>query len=122
MILISKLIAIALIMLGCGVLLKKGLLQKIANYVKVDSRVYVIAVARIIIGVIFIIASFVGTAGWIVPVLGWLIIISGVFVFVIKKEKALEIVDKVLAHPSAKMQRLIATVPIVIGVLVLCSL
>jgi len=122
MVLLAKLIAIALIMMGCAVVLKRKLLEKAADYVKADSRVYIIAVLRIVIGVIFIIAAMMKSANWIVPVLGWLIIMSGAFVFAIDKKKTIAFVDKIFAHPSPMIQRLIGTIPILIGVLVISAL
>ncbi len=122
MILLTKLIAIAFIILGCIVIMKRGVLKTMLEYVKVGNRIYGLAALRILFGIIFIMAAIMGRSGWIVTVLGWLLIVSGVFIFVIKKEKAIEVMDKKVELLKPKTVRLLGTIPVAIGVLLISAL
>ena len=122
MVLLAKLIAIGFIIMGCVVIMKHGLLKKMLDYVEVGNRIYGIGVVRVLFGVIFIMAAVMARAGWIVTAIGWLLILSGVAVFILKKEKAIELVEKVAGHAKPKQARLIGTIPVIIGVLLLCAL
>jgi nucleoside diphosphate kinase len=122
MILLAKLVAIGFIILGCVVIMKHGLLKKMLDYVEEGNRIYGIAVVRVLFGVIFIMAAVMARAGWIVTAIGWLLILSGVAVFVLKKEKAIELVEKVAGTAKPKKAKFIGTIPVVIGVLLLCAL
>ena len=110
------------IILGCVVVMKHGLLKKMLDYVEEGNRIYGIAVARALFGIIFIMAAVMARAGWVVTVIGWLLIVSGVAVFVLKKEKAIELVEKVAGNAKPKQAKLIGTIPVIIGVLLLCAL
>ncbi|MBU1657009.1 MAG: hypothetical protein KKB12_02430, partial [Candidatus Omnitrophica bacterium] len=119
MVLLAKLVAIAFIIIGCIVIMKRGVVKTILEYVKVGNRIYGVAALRILFGIIFILAAVMARSGWIVTVIGWLLIVAGVFVFVIKKEKAFEIIDKMVTNAKPKTIRLIGTIPVVIGVLLI---
>jgi len=122
MVLLAKLVAIAFIIMGCVVILRRGVLKTMIAYVEVGNRIYVIAAIRILLGIIFILAAIMARSGWIVTVIGWLLIVSGVAVFILKKEKGVELIEKVVGGADQKKVRLIGTIPVVIGVLLLCTL
>jgi uncharacterized protein YjeT (DUF2065 family) len=122
MVLIAKLISIALVLCGFAMILKKELLNKIIEYVKEGNRVYGIAVGRALFGIILLNVASISRVPWVIVLIGLLLIVSGILCFVLKKEKVIGKIDKIFTDPSERTLRLIGTVPMVVGVLLLCAL
>ena len=99
---LSKLIALLLVISGCVLILKPETIKKVMDYVKEGNRVYGIAVIRIVIGIILLLASSQARIAWVVFILGLLPVATGILVFVWKKEKSLKIAEQFISGSEKK--------------------
>jgi len=118
---IAKLVAVLLIVLGCALMLRPEIVRQIVEYFKEGNRIYVLGVVRIVIGLILLNVSFQSRLTWIVFLVGILSIASGIFIFIMKKDKVLEIAEQMVPKDKKGLYPL-GAVPVVIGVLLFFSL
>jgi drug/metabolite transporter (DMT)-like permease len=122
MIIMGNLYAIFLIIFGCVVILKKDSLGKIVEFVKTGNNMYVISAINIIMGLDYLKISIVSRMIWIVFFFGVIILLKGIFPFVVKKKKAVEIIDELFGDPTPSSAKFIGACCIVVGALLICAI
>ena len=116
MVFFVKILSVLIVVFGCLVMLKPKIIKDIAAYVKVDNRIYIIAIIRSLVGVLLIIAAQYCSVPWIVLFLGAILVFSAIMFFIVKKE----IMDGMinwLENSSSKQVYLIGGVALAIGIL-----
>jgi heme O synthase-like polyprenyltransferase len=93
MVLIVKLFSIAIIVYGCLLILRPGILKKSFGYLKEGKRPYIASGIKIVVGILFIIASSYCSIPWIVLFLGALAAFSGIAAFLVKKSLIDQLMD-----------------------------
>ena len=119
--LIARIVALILIGFGCVFMLRSETIKKVLDYVKQGNRIYGIGVLRILIGLVFLSVSSGSRITWVVVIIGLVVLGSGVAIFVLKKDRSLALAEKIHDMPGATLN-LIGTIPLFIGILLLCSL
>jgi hypothetical protein len=118
MLFVTKVIAVFLIAAGCVLMLRPLLVKNMLDFIKKDNRIYVVAMVRILVGFLFINVSFLSRVTWVVFSFGLLALASGVLIFLLKKDKVIELAERMIAESMG----LIGTIPLLLGVLLYCSL
>ena len=104
MVLLVKLLAIALIVYGCVILLRPSVLKKMVEYVKQGNRVYVASTVRVLIGILFVLAHRACRIEWVILFFGSFLIVSGSLVFILKRE----VIDKMIVWIESRTKKDIA--------------
>lgn len=115
-----RIIGIVITIMGVVFLLNPPMLKKALGYFKQGKRLYGAGVARIVLGVIFLLSASQCRLAWVIVVLGLLFLVAGIFIFGLGLDKCRGIVDKVEGKPDFVI-RLITVIPIIIGLLIICS-
>ncbi|MGB2706231.1 MAG: hypothetical protein WBC74_05205 [Candidatus Omnitrophota bacterium] len=119
MVILVKLIGIIVVGMGLVFVLKPDVIKQIfAYYLREKRRIYIIGVARIIIGFIFLMGASQCRVVWAIIVIGLLPLVSGISIFVLGPDKCKNILKKWQEKPL-KTLRLLSLVPIIYGLLIL---
>ena len=118
MFLLARLIGI--ISLGAGLifLLNPATMKKVFSYVLKGKRIYGIGVARIIAGLIRLMAASQCRVIWAMIVIGILPLAGGIIIFVLGIERCKGMIKKWQGKPR-KILRMVSFVPIIFGLLIL---
>jgi len=117
MVLIIKLIAIAIIIYGCILVLRPRVKKMVIGYIKESNRIYIANGVKLAIGIFMLIAASSCRVPWVVLVLGGLAALSGIALFLVKKNVVDDVI-KWLDTRSAKQVRIMGIVIIVVGALI----
>ena len=114
---IALLIAMLMVLLGLtGVLWPEGLMQ-LATYAHSRSGLYVLAVARIVLGGLLFFAGSATRTPKTIRVIGLVMVIAGIVTALISPEHALEMKDWWIAR-GPDMLRIAACVPLAVGLFI----
>jgi len=100
MVLLVKVLSIAIIVYGCSVMLRPRLIKKVVEWAKEGNNVAIANAAKVVIGIILMIASSYCSVPWVVLFLGALSAFTGALAFVIKKNIVMHLLDWVDQQPS----------------------
>jgi uncharacterized protein YjeT (DUF2065 family) len=120
MILIVRIIGIVISLIGLAFLINPALMKKFISFMKKADRIYAIGVLRLILGTIFIMAATAANCSAVITVIGILMVIGGVLVFALGKNRVTAVMEWYLKMPDSNM-RLFAIVPVLLGTLILFS-
>jgi uncharacterized protein YjeT (DUF2065 family) len=118
MILIVRIIGIVISLIGLAFLINPALMKKFISFMKKADRIYAIGVLRLILGTIFIMAATAANCSAVIT--GILMVIGGVLVFALGKNRVTAVMEWYLKMPDSNM-RLFAIVPVLLGTLILFS-
>ncbi|MBF0252903.1 MAG: hypothetical protein HQL29_03720 [Candidatus Omnitrophica bacterium] len=122
MIVLVKLVAILMMLAGSVILLKDGVIDKMMDYIREGNRIYIAGALRIIVGLCFLAVAPQAGAPWILVIVGLLAIACGALVFVWKKEKSIEVVNKIIGDEPEKRKRIVGAIPLLLGVIILLAI
>jgi len=120
MILLVKLIGILMLCMGVIYILNPALMKKMISFWKQDKRVYAGGLLRLLFGVIFLWSAAQAKLPAVIYVLGILMLLGGVFIFIMRLEKIKRMLDWWDKKPDS-ISRLIAILILAIGALVIYS-
>ena len=120
MILIVNIMGVVMSLVGLTFLFKPSLMKKFVSFMKGTKKIYMIGILRLALGVIFIIAAPQANYAPVIMAIGILMVSSGILVFGLGLKRATAIMEWFLKMPDSNA-RLIAIVPILLGVLILFS-
>ncbi|MEA3489150.1 MAG: hypothetical protein U9R44_02260 [Candidatus Omnitrophota bacterium] len=115
-----KVLAVAIIVYGCLLILRPGILKKIFEYVKQGNRLYIANGIKGVVGIFLIIASSRCSVPWIVLFLGALTVLSVIVGFLVKKKTVMELIERLVARP-VKFVYLIGAIALALGVLLVLA-
>ena len=113
MVLIVKVFSIAIIIYGCLLMLRPGILKKILEYMKEGNRAYIASGIKAVVGILFMFAASACSIPWIIFLLGALAALGGIAAFVIKKK----VMVQMLEWAEKKPVRVIGAAALVMGIL-----
>ncbi len=113
MVLIVKLLSIAIIIYGCLLMLRPGILKKVLEYIKEGNRAYIASGIKAVVGIFFMIAASKCSIPWIILFFGALAALSGIAAFVIKKK----VMVQILEWAEKKPVRAVGVIALIMGVL-----
>jgi uncharacterized membrane protein HdeD (DUF308 family) len=116
MILLVKLFSIVVIIYGCLLILKPGILKVVFEYAKKKNRVYVAGGVKALVGVVLVIAASSCEIPWIVFFLGALCVFGGAATFLLKKTAVVQMMEWVEKKPDWHVY-LVGAIALAIGVL-----
>ncbi|MFH1654298.1 MAG: hypothetical protein ABIE74_09650 [Pseudomonadota bacterium] len=120
MVIAVKVISIIIAAFGILLVVKSTFLRQILTFGLEGKRIYAIAVLRFILGTFFLIAATQCRMPWLVIILGLLMLISGIFVFVLGIERSKAMVQK-WQQLSDLTLRFVSLIPVAVGALLLYS-
>jgi hypothetical protein len=99
---------------GVLFLIKPDAAKSVMRFFIQNNRVYIAAVVRTIIAIIFLIAARQCRIPWIVISLGVLLLISGIIGFAVKSSSQKAMLNWWLSRPAITI-RLLSIIPLIIG-------
>ena len=112
--------AIGIIYLAAGVILivRPSLIRSIIDYFKVDKRIYIGGAARLVFGVLLLIATPQASFPWITGIIGVIITIAGIMIFALGVQRIHGVMDKMHAKPD-NILRIPPAILAVLGILLI---
>jgi len=120
MLILVKLVGMILVAIGIVFLLSPKRMRQWMVFCEKGIRPYVMGILRILIGIVFLLAAPQSRVAWVIITVGLLALIGGITFFVLGLEK-LKGMLKWWQGRSLPVLRLIALIPIAIGVVILYS-
>ncbi len=117
---VVKIIGIVLIFMAILYLLKPDVIKKIMEFFKQGYRIYFIAVTRLTLAVIFLLAAGQCKKPWVIIALGIVFIISALLIFMLGAAKVKKIIDWWQRQPSLFL-RIAALIVLALGVIIIYS-
>jgi len=121
MVVLVKLIGIFIVIVGIIFLVSPKTMRRFMVFWEKGKRVYIGCMLRILIGIIFLLAASQCRLIGVIVTLGILFIITGSIIFIIGLDRT-KIILKWWYGRSLLVLRLIALIPIAVGVLILYSI
>ncbi len=120
MVIVIKSLGIVFVLIGIAYLLRPDILKTLMSFFKKGKRIYVAGLIRFALAVIFLLAATQCRKPKIVGAFGVLFLLSGVLIFVLGPETIRRIFDW-YEQQSALVFRIIASVVIVVGAIIIFS-
>ena len=117
MVLIVKLIAIAIIIYGCIVVLRPRVKKVGIAYIKENNRIYIANGIKTAVGIFMLIAASSCRVPWIILVIGGLAALTGIALFLVKKNVVDDIIQWIESR-HMKQVRMIGGIIIAVGALI----
>jgi len=113
---------IAIIMVGTGIIFLLGpkAMRQFMVFLEKGKRLYISAILRILIGVIFLLAASQARIAWVIVTLGILALVRGTIFFILGLDRVKTML-KWWYGRSLLVLRLIALIPIAVGALLFYS-
>ena len=121
MLLLVRLVGLLILGLGVYFVINPEKMKAYFNFWKKDKRIYWIGGLRILIGILFIKASSFCKWDIFIMILGILVLIKGIMIFVLGKDRVIKIVEKWVTKPEDAIRRL-AVIAVTLGVLILFAI
>lgn len=120
MILLVNIIGILMVCMGFIYVLNPALMKKMISFWRQSKRIYAGGLLRLLFGAIFLWSASQAKIQVVIYVLGILMLLGGVFIFVMGQEKVKRMLDWWDKKPDSIL-RLIAILILAIGALVIYS-
>jgi len=117
---IIKILGIVFIVFGILYFTRPEIMERMIEFFKQGKRIYLAGLLRFALAIIFLIGARECHRFWIIFTLGILFLIGGVLIFVLGPEKIRRIFDWYQSQ-SLLFFRIIAVVPMVLGVVIIFS-
>jgi hypothetical protein len=121
MLILSKIIAILIVAAGCIFLVKPMTLKQYMAFCREGNRIYLMGTARILFGIIFLLAASACRLPGVVLTFGILGLIGGIIIFSVSLEKSKSMISW-WRERSFIILRLISVLAILAGGLLLYSI
>jgi len=120
MVLFVKVLSIAVILYGCLIILRPSILKKLLEDCRKGNRVYYVSGAKVIAGILLMIASRECVVQWFILFIGAVTTLGAGVMFLIKKKAILQYVDWVDSRP-VKFTYFMGGASIVLGTLMILA-
>ena len=121
MLVLVKVVGIIMVALGIIFLLSPKTMRQFMAFCGKGRELYIAGILRILIGVIFLLAASQSRIAWVIVTVGILALIGGVTFFILGLERVKTMLSWWHGR-SLLVLRLVALIPIAIGVLILYSI
>ncbi len=120
MVTVVKLIGVIFIALGVSFIFNPHGLRKLIEFFCQSSRVYAVAILRIILGIVFLISATQCRKVGIMIMIGIIVLLAGILIFVLGPERIRKMAHQVVNSSNVTL-RLISLLPVILGGLILYS-
>ena len=121
MLLLAKLISILIICIGVALSANPSLSKSFIAFARVGKRYFIGVAVRISFGIIILLAAPKSSCPWGTVIFGALFVISGIVLAVLGEERLHKILDWLDNKPE-KFIRIIAILPIILGLVLFITL
>jgi uncharacterized protein YjeT (DUF2065 family) len=118
--LVIKIIGIIFVFITITYLLKPDIMKRLMEFSKQGRRVYLGALLRFVLAVVFLLAARQCSQFWVIFAFGVLFIISGLLIFILGPEKVKSYITWWQKQPLIFL-RLVALIGLAIGALIIYS-
>lgn len=115
---VIKSLGIVFVLIGFVFLLRPDIMKWLINFIKRGKRIYLAALIRIALAVIFLFGASQCSQKWIIAAFGILFLLAGLLIIVLGHERTRRILDWYGNRPLL-IFRVIAIVPMVLGAIVI---
>lgn len=120
MVIIVKIIGLLFVAAGIFLLIKPEMAKKMMAYWDEGSRIYGLAIVRIVVGVLLIADAKGCNMPWLVITIGALPLIGGILILVMGFERSKAILAIWKEKPD-KLFRMLSIIPLVMGILLIMA-
>ena len=120
MVIFVKIVGILILVLSIMGIIYPDAMKKVALFFVEGKRLYIVGVIRIIIGICLLLAASQAKIPIIILILGIIILVAGIFCFLIGPEKMKPKINAIM-EKSANIRRLLAVIAFIIGALMVYS-
>ncbi len=115
---IIKILGVLFILLGIGFIIKPQAVKWLMFFLKQGKRIYLAALLRLALAVVFLLGAGACRIQWIIAVLGILFLLGGLLIFIISPKKIGRMLDWFENKPAIVF-RLLSLVVIALGAVVI---
>lgn len=115
---VIKSLGIVFVLIGFVFLLRPDIMKWLINFIKRGKRIYLAALIRIAMAVIFLLGASQCSKKWIIAAFGILFLLAGLLIIFLGPERTRRILDWYENRPLL-IFRVIAIVPIILGAVVI---
>jgi uncharacterized protein YjeT (DUF2065 family) len=116
--LVIKIIGIVIVAIGVVYILKPGVMNRLFEFFKKGSRLYLAAPVRLALAVVFLVGAGECKQFWVILALGILFLISGILVFVLGPKKLRPMIEW-FQKQSEFLHRAMALIVLAVGVVII---
>lgn len=121
MVIIVKIIGLLFVAAGILLMIKPAIAKKMLAYWDEGSRIYGLAIVRIVVGVLLIADARGCTMPWLVIAIGVLPLVGGILILIMGFKKSKEMLAIFKEKPDILFRRL-SFIPLVMGVLLIMAI
>lgn len=121
MVALAKLVGIVLSVFGVVMIVKPQTAKSMLGFAEEGKRVFGIAIARIIAGLILIFAARSCMMPWLVMLIGIIITLAGILIFVLGEDRVKAKIAEFKTKPNTFIRK-VAIVPLAVGLLLLWAI
>lgn len=115
-----QIIGIVIVAIGIVYILKPSVMNRLFEFFKKGSRLYVAAPIRLVLGIVFLLGARECKHFWVIMVLGILLLISGILVLLLGPRKLVPMIEW-FQKQSEILQRVVALIVLAVGVVIIIS-
>jgi hypothetical protein len=117
---VVKIVGIVIVLLAVLFLLKPDITKHLLGFFRRGKRIYLAAVVRLIMAIVFLLAARECDITWVIVVFGVLFLISGLLIFMIGAERIKPMLDW-FQNKSPVVIRLVAVIILAVGAIIIYS-
>lgn len=114
---VVKIIGTVIVCVGFGYLLKPGLLRAVLAFFKKGVRLYLAAIVRFALAVVFLLAARECEMPWVITAFAVLFLISGLLIVALGLKRVKGILDWYLEQPILLL-RILAVIAMAVGLII----
>jgi len=119
-VIVIKSLGILFTLIGIAYLLRPDIIKKLMEFFKKGGRVYIAALVRFALAVVFFVGARECRYSWVIFIFGILFLLSGLLIFILGPDKIRRMLDWYGKQPTL-IFRIIALIVIAVGVVVVFS-
>jgi hypothetical protein len=117
---VIKIVGILIVLIGIMFLLKPGVMKRLMEFMKKGKRIYLAAVLRFVLAIVFLLGASECYQKWIIAVFGILFLISGLLIFLLGPERIRQMFEW-YQKQTLLLFRIIAAIVLACGAVIVYS-
>lgn len=114
---VIKIIGTVIVCMGLAYLISPGLLKAIMRFFAVGSRLYLAAVVRFGLAIVFFLGARECDMRWVIALFGLIFMLSGLLIFMLGLQRSKSIISWYQRQP-ASIFRVVAVIVLVVGLII----
>ena len=117
---VIKIVGILIVLIGIVFLLKPGVMKRLMEFMKKGKRIYLAAVLRFVLAIVFLLGASECYQKWIIAAFGFLFLISGLLIFLLGPERIRQMFEW-YQQQTLLLFRIIAAIVLACGAVIVYS-